>query len=111
MIPQGCRNRFNKNKWLKIPKKLNYRVLPNGYCRVYIRRDSTNKREDVYIHQIIAMLFVPNPKNLKQVNHKDCNRQNNHYTNLEWVTQIENFQYAVEYGYLGRNNKGQFCHK
>lgn len=111
MIPQGCRNRFDKTKWSVTPKKLNYRVLLNGYCRVYMRRDSTDKREDVYVHRIIALLFVPNPSNLEEVNHKDCNTQNNHYVNLEWVTRIENLHYAVKYGHMGRNSKGQFCHK
>ena len=111
MIPQGCRNRFDKTKWLGTPKKLNYRVTPNGYCRVYMRRDSTDKREDVYVHRIIASLFVPNPNNSEEVNHKDCNTQNNYYTNLEWVTRIENLHYAVEYGHMKRNSKGQFCQK
>ena len=111
MIPKGCRNRFDKSKWLKTLKKLNYRILPNGYCRVYMRRDSTDKREDMYIHRIVASLFVPNPNNLEEVNHKDCNTQNNYYTNLEWVTRTENLQYAVEHGNMGRNSKGQFCHK
>lgn len=70
VISQGCRDRFDKSKW-QSPKKLSVRKTETGYCRVYMRRDSTNKREDVYIHRIMAELFIPNPKNLTDVNHKD----------------------------------------
>ena len=48
-----------------------------------MRRESTNKREDVYVHRIIAQLFIPNPNNLLEVNHKDSNPSNNHKNNLE----------------------------
>ena len=76
-----------------------------------MRRDSTNTREDVYIHRIIANLFIPNPKNLPEVNHLDSNRKNNKSSNLEWVTRSENLQYALDYGYMTRNKYGQFSHK
>lgn len=109
-IQQGCRDRFNTQK--RIPLKLlNERPTKNGYKRVYMRRDSTNKREDIYIHRIIAQLFVPNPNNLPEVNHLDCNRENNKSNNLMWVSRIENWKYALDCGYMKRNKLGQFCHK
>ena len=110
MIPKGCRNRFDQSKWLEVPKKLAVRETKNGYCRVYMRRDSTGKREDVYIHRIIARIFIPNPNNLEQINHKDCNRKNNNVENLEWVSQYQNWEYAQTNGFQTRNSKGQFCH-
>ena len=58
MIPKGCRNRFDRTKWLAVPILLKPRITKTGYCRVYMRRDSTNQREDVYIHRIIALLFT-----------------------------------------------------
>lgn len=112
MIPKGCRNRFDKTKWLKEPKPLKVRKIKNGYCRVYMRRDSTNAREDVYIHRLMAEIFLPNPNNLIQVNHKDCNPSNNRLENLEWVSQYDNWKYAQsEKGRQGRNEKRQFCYK
>lgn len=111
MIPKGCRDRFDTSKWLSVPKELTPRKLKKGYCRVYMRRDSTDRREDVYIHRIIAELFIPNPLNLPQVNHKDCNPANNCVENLEWVTQRDNLEYARLYGNMGRDEKGRFCHK
>lgn len=111
MIPKGCRNRFDSSKWLSIPKELSARKTKTGYYRVYMRRDSTNKREDVYIHRIIAELFIPNPSKLAEVNHKDSNPSNNKVQNLEWLSHKDNLQYSFIYGNIARNEKGQFCHK
>ena len=110
VIPKGCRNRFDKSKW-QVPKKLSIRKTKTGYCRVYMRRDSTGKREDVYIHRILAEMFIPNPEGLTDVNHKDSNPENNNLDNLEWMSHKENLEYGFLYGRKSRNEKGQFCSK
>lgn len=110
VIPKGCRNRFDKSKWVE-PKELAVRKTKKGYCRVYMRRDSTGLREDVYIHRIVAELFVANPYNLPEINHKDCNPSNNDSSNLEWTSHRNNLEYALIHGHMGRNNRGQFCYK
>lgn len=109
-LKQGCRNRYDLSKRTE-PRKLNVRYTKHGYGRVYMRRESTNKREDVYIHRIIAELFIPNPNNLPEVNHLDNNRGNNKATNLEWVSRIDNLNYAMTNGNMKRNSLGQFTHK
>lgn len=50
------------------------------------------------IHRIVAELFIPNPLNLPQVNHKDENRGNNNADNLEWCSSKYNNNY-------GKHNK------
>ena len=76
-----------------------------------MRRDSTNKREDVYVHRIVAEMFIDNPNNLSDVNHKDSNPENNHVDNLEWLSHRDNLEYGFTYGNKTRNKLGQFAHK
>lgn len=109
-LTQGCRDRYDLTKRTE-PKEVRPRSTDHGYDRVYLRRESTGKREDLYVHRIIAELFVPNPKNVEEVNHLDCDTHNNSASNLEWVTREENLRYAETNGFKGRNSLGRFCHK
>lgn len=42
------------------------------------------------LHRLLALAFIPNPSNLKVVNHKNGNKFDNKLENLEWVTHSEN---------------------
>lgn len=84
------------------------RLSKNGYTRIYARESSSNKRKDLYIHRLVALYFLPNPKNKKYVNHKDCNRANNNVNNLEWCTAKENTSQTMALNHLIRNEKGQY---
>lgn len=53
------------------------------------------KTRTVSIHRLVAQLFVPNPDNKPEVNHKDENKQNARADNLEWVTRLENMHYGT----------------
>ena len=64
----------------------------DGYYYVTLCKDGKNKRKT--IHRLVAIHFVENTHNKPIVNHKDGNKKNNHWTNLEWCTQKENMQHA-----------------
>lgn len=77
----------------------------DGYREVYLRGKEINKngnimRSKVKVHRIVAELFIPKPKRdeILEVNHKDCDRMNCNYMNLEWMTHLENVRYSVKCG-------------
>lgn len=64
------------------------------YVLVALCRDGEKKQ--IQAHRLVAEAFIPNPKNLPCINHKDENPSNNWVGNLEWCTQGYNIQYSLE---------------
>lgn len=74
----------------------------NGFYGVWI-----GKRK-LYTHKIVAMIYVPNPKNYRIVTHIDTITTNNHYKNLKWGTFSEvgkNMRVADRYLDIGSDDK------
>ena len=86
----GNRNRFIKGRTLK------QQYRKNGYLQVTF--SVNGKTVNRSVHRIIADCFLPNPDNLPQVNHINCNRTENNVDNLEWCTREYNRQYREKYG-------------
>ena len=57
-----------------------------------------NKAQCRKVHREVALAFIPNPNNLPEVNHIDGNKENNHVSNLEWVTHQANVQHSFDTG-------------
>lgn len=93
--------------WLKVPNWEEYEVDENGkvrniltgntivgdinsagYQRVCFYRGKSKKR--FFRHRLVAELFIDNPDNLPEVNHKDGNKNNNSVSNLEWSDRTHN---------------------
>lgn len=73
---------------IKKGRILKHGVLKNGYCFVILVKKTSKKL--LYIHRLVAEAFIPNPKNLPEVNHKDENKANNAASNLEWCSHRHN---------------------
>jgi len=76
----------------------------NGYLQVNIRING--KRIFKLVHRLVAQIYIPNPDNLPQVNHLDCDRTNNNVENLEFCTASYNQQYREKYGISNTEVRG-----
>lgn len=78
----------------------------NGYFYVNLISNTLTKRTT--LHRLVALHFVPNPYNKKEVNHIDGNKSNNTFFNLEWNTAIENTQNTFLIGHPAKRIKLSF---
>ncbi|MEY3232715.1 MAG: hypothetical protein RLZ54_1009 [Candidatus Parcubacteria bacterium] len=85
-------------------KLINPFITKSGYLRIELNVNNVSKK--YAIHRLVAYTFIGNEEG-KQINHKNGNKKDNHYTNLEWVTCRENINHAIGIGLInvkGENN-------
>lgn len=59
-------------------------------------------------HRLVALTYLDQPESLDlKINHKDGNKLNNHYTNLEWTTQSQ----IILNSYINQNRKPYWLNK
>lgn len=71
-------------------------LMSDGYPGVNLTKK--NSPASKLVHILVAIHFIKNPLRLPQVNHKDGNKQNNYYKNLEWITSSGNAIHAYSIG-------------
>lgn len=64
----------------------------SGYRLVHLYYNG--KRKASTVHRLVAIAFLNNTENKEQIDHIDCNKQNNILSNLRWVTIHENMKHA-----------------
>lgn len=69
-------------------KSLKKSIGVGGYPRYTISHGGKSKH--YFAHRLVADAFVDGKQDGFQVNHKDGNKENCDYSNLEWVTPSEN---------------------
>nr|QBK85312.1 MAG: HNH endonuclease [Iridovirus LCIVAC01] len=92
----------------KTNKYINLRIR-GGYYRINLYHN--NIRRTYSVHRLIAQYFCENLDKKPIVNHKDGNKLNNHYTNLEWVTQSENVKHSYSLGLQTAKRINQYARK
>lgn len=80
-------------------KVLKQGLAKSGYYTVSLLKNSIQKT--FTIHRLVSKAFIPNPRNLAYVNHKDEVKTNNDISNLEWCTP----KYNNAYSGIGGHNK------
>ena len=71
------------------------------FCNLY----KNGHKYNGYIHKLVAANFVHGYSEGLVVNHKDGNKKNNLWSNLEWITHMENIQHASSMGFILRGSK------
>lgn len=72
-----------------------------GYKYVCLSMNQTlgiGQRKTVIVHKAVAYTYLDNPSDYESVDHIDCDKLNNHYSNLEWVSMAENSRRAYRNG-------------
>lgn len=80
-------------------------LCTNGYYEYQLADPRANKKRIYMAHRLVAIHFIPNPENKREVNHLDENPRNNIVTNLAWATPKENCNYGT------RNIKCRECNR
>lgn len=66
----------------------------SGYSMVTLC--AKGKKSRVRVHRLVAEIFVPNPQQFREVNHKDGKKENNAADNLEWCTRQHNVMHSYQ---------------
>ena len=90
-----------QNKKLRILKPS---LDSGGYMKVALSKGGASRNHNVHI--LVAKAFVVNADNKPQVNHLNGDKWDNHFSNLEWVTDSENKHHAYQTG-LRKEPRGE----
>lgn len=74
------------NSWER--REMKQYLTRDWYYHIYLTE--RGKRTKKLVHRMVALLFLENPENKKEVNHKNWVRIDNNIDNLEWNTHQEN---------------------
>lgn len=79
-------------RW-KEPKVLKPTLNNNGYLQLQLKRKD-GKWVTKGLHVLVTEAFHgKNPSGKHDANHKDLDKMNNHYSNLEWLTRSDNLKH------------------
>lgn len=79
-----------------IPQQL----TADGYAWVNVPRRRGKPGAHLSVHRLVASAYCAGYAPHLTVNHRDGNKLNNHYSNLEWVTREENMRHANTTGLI-----------
>lgn len=95
--------KFRKERILKPAK------VGSGYLQVDLRKNGEHNL--CKVHRLVCKVFLPNPKNLPQINHKDEDKTNNKVENLEWCDARYNNTYGTRTQRANEKNTNGKCSK
>ena len=96
----------NNGKYFFKGKILKAGIDSDGYLHFGLSKNSKGKT--LKAHRLVAIHFIENDnlKEKKQINHKDGNKKNNYYKNLEWCDGFHNIKHAYNNNLI-KSKKGE----
>ena len=67
-----------------------------GYLQINLMKPN-KKMVTERVHRLVALHYCNKPEGCNVVNHLDCNKANNHFSNLEWTTVSGNTKHCFEH--------------
>lgn len=101
-----CVNKKGEVLSLRYGKVLKPYTDKEGYNRVRLT-DKFGNNIWIGVHKIVALTFIENPRDCKEVNHKNFIRNDNRFENLEWCTAKENVEWSIQH-FKGVGHKGVY---
>ena len=99
---------FNAGRW-KEGRFLKFFLIGNGYQVVCLYKNKKQKK--LLVHRLIALTYIPNPLNLKEINHINGNKLDNRVDNLEWTTSKQNKEHAWKNGLYTHKGSNHYLAK
>ena len=90
-----------------IPEHIKKSSFRTNYYMIWLHGKEESKQDN--IHRLVAKNFVSNPYNNKSVDHIDCNKKNNCFKNLRWVSHSENMHNTNKHSNLHKS-RGIYYH-
>lgn len=66
-----------------------------GYKYIALKKPG-EKSIKFLLHRLVMLTFVGEPPSKMQVNHKDGDKANNHLSNLEYCTPLQNIRHCID---------------
>ena len=93
----------------KTNRILKQTFMTSGYKRVHLCNHPI--KNQLSVHRLVAIHFIPNPLNKPHVHHEDGNKLNNHVSNLRWLTHIENLNEYKSIRGLSNHRGISYCNR
>ena len=97
-IPGYAISNYGRFKNIATERILRPTLSGSGYY-IYQPHTSKNIKCNRTVHYLVTRYFIGKRPSGYEVNHKDGNKKNNKFTNLEYVTRKENLRHSIDMGF------------